>query len=81
MAVRCVYKVNLDTGITVDRWTTEKYRSCPDRDKTVFLELRKAKAAFNAASKAEIVRLRSLRKTVLSNKTMQSMIDHSNTWL
>lgn len=64
------YRVDLVDGITVEERPSGYYRDSPEYDRSVFKNMRRAKAVFGQASKREIQRLRALQRAVrpLSNR-------------
>lgn len=58
------YRVDLERGITVEERPSGFYRGNPEYGRTVFKNLRRAKAAFAERSKGEIDRLKRLQRSV-----------------
>lgn len=71
------YRVDLETGITVEERASGLYRDDPDYGRTVFKNLRKAKAAFAEMSRAEMRRLRTLQRQVRPLANRSALKGHS----
>lgn len=71
------YRVDLERGITVEERPSGHYRNDPDYGRTVFKNLRRAKAVFNHSCKDEIQRLRSLRRAVGPKTNREALKGHA----
>ena len=71
------YRVDLEKGITVEERPSGFYKDDPDYGKTVFKNLRRAKATFAEMSKTEIRRLRTLQRQVRPLANRGALKEHA----
>jgi len=69
------YRVDIATGITTEEQKTGFYSKSPELNVSVFKGLRAAKRKFDELSKAEIARLKDMRKKFKAFKFRDNVIE------